>query len=130
MQKKYLFIKEEKGFILPFVLVISLIIILLVTTSIKMYQSELLITQNLIDQIKIDTIIQMSLERLKDDLNDKNHSEAQFTYTFPQGDEVYIQSTFLEDNTVNLTYEIIISQTEQYQVTQLYSFDNIVDYEE
>lgn len=127
MKKLSHFTENEQGFILPLVLIVSLIIIMLMTTVIKIYQNELKITQNLIEQIEIDTIIQMSFEQVKNDLMNTEQTEGEFVFTLPQQSQAKIQYHFLESDIVNLHYKIKLANEELYEVTQIYSIkDNII----
>lgn len=124
MKKQYHFIKSEQAFFLPLVLVSSLIIILIITTFITMYHSEIMMTENLIHNLKVDTVIQMSLEQFKMDFYDLNESKGNLYYTFPNGKKVNLQYTFVANNDVMLYYQINLDE-EYYDVSQFYNLDNI-----
>lgn len=126
MLKQFHFIKNsENGFFLPFVLVISLVIILLITTFIKMYESEIVMTKNLINQLEVDTIVQMSLEQFKQVIDELDHIEGELTYTYPKQYEANIRYMFLDDEDVKLSYKIKLSNEDLYDVTQFYSLRNM-----
>lgn len=82
--KKYLkWIKNERGQMLLFVLISASIIFMLFTTSIKLYMNTIEDTQALLDQLEVETLIQMS----KVDLLSNNEKEqSNFYFVYPNGE--------------------------------------------
>jgi len=118
MVKQSHFVNKSQGFFLPLVLIMSIIILLIITTTVKIYRSELNITKNLIQQLEVDTIIQMGLEKFKDDSSNIEQTKGIITYSLPKEYNVNIQYHFVEENVVKLDYDIELQSNESYQITQ------------
>ncbi|ASN05242.1 competence type IV pilus minor pilin ComGG [Virgibacillus necropolis] len=86
MRKSTPFLNEEKGFILPIVLLIAALLFLFVSTNITIYHNELTIAKNEISQLKIDTLFQMGRSKLKNEISSLNPRSGTVEYSFPDGD--------------------------------------------
>lgn len=117
MEKRFQFINNEYGFFLPLVSIMSLIIIIIVTTCIKMYQSEIIITKNIINNLQIDTVIQMSLEQFKLEVHHFDKINGEVNYSFPNDHTVNVKYTFLDDDDILLDYRINIKD-DHYEIAQ------------
>ncbi|MBC5637204.1 hypothetical protein H8S33_10325 [Ornithinibacillus sp. BX22] len=84
MRKRLDFVHNEKGFILPSVLLLTTFVLLNFSTNMLAYQHDLKITYNLIEQINAQTLFQMSYITYKKDYVPQNKDEN-LTYQFPNG---------------------------------------------
>ncbi|WP_375050429.1 hypothetical protein [Virgibacillus sp. JSM 102003] len=86
MKRQLLFTGSSKGFILPYVLFIIAISLIIITASINMYQNEIQITHNQINQLKIETLLQMARTSFKEEVLLGNDLDNPIHYQFPYGD--------------------------------------------
>lgn len=108
MKKNSTFINEEKGFILPLVLLIATLLFLFVSTNIAIYKNEMSITKNELDQIKIDTLFQMGRAKFKDDLTVLTQESGTVYYTFPNGN-VEVSFKMDTEDVYELTFSVSTS---------------------
>lgn len=82
------FIIGDKGFVFPFVLLVSAAIFILFFTAIQLYETEQKMTKNLLGHLQVETIYQMSLHELKEEFSIKNPGvkNAKRAYHYPQGE--------------------------------------------
>lgn len=85
MKRLFLFIDSEEGFILPIVLVTAIIIFTMITSHIYIYKNDMHITSNHQEQLKMETLFQMSLIYVQEDLPTIEHFPSYLTYEFPYG---------------------------------------------
>ena|SRR5690625_61740 len=112
MKKDLLSIKNEKGFYLPFVLVVSIISLSATITSIFIYQNEIEATNLLLQQLEVETMRQVTMERFHMDQMYLEVDTGEFQYELPYsiatgnyyvGDEdVFMEFQIKTDD---LTYE-------------------------
>ncbi|MBU5466391.1 hypothetical protein KQI49_06020 [Virgibacillus sp. MSJ-26] len=105
MRNKFFYFNNQRGFFLPYVLFIVSLTFLLVTTNIKLYDNEIHMMHHLIEQIKIETLIQMSHMKYREDVNQSNHIPEVISYTFPSGD-VTISFLNHKENRAFVHYQI------------------------
>lgn len=89
MKKRLSFINNEQGFSLPYVLFIIILSFIVIIANIKIYQNELHMMKHLTDQVKVETLIQMSLAKFKEDISsndDLTSIEDETFYSFPSGE--------------------------------------------
>lgn len=86
MRNKLYYFTNQRGFFLPYVLFIVSLTLLIVSTNIKLYDNEIHMMHHLIEQIKIETLIQMSHMKYKEDVNRNDHIPEVTSYSFPSGD--------------------------------------------
>ena len=89
MKKRLSFINNEQGFSLPYVLFIIIRSFIVIIANIKIYQNELNMMKHLTDQVKVETLIQMSLAKFKEDISsndDLTSIEDETFYSFPSGE--------------------------------------------
>ncbi|GAB4073457.1 hypothetical protein GCM10028778_09640 [Barrientosiimonas marina] len=104
--KKQLFITTDgQGFIFPYVLFVVSLALIILTASIQSYQSEISIAYNQSEQLKIETLIQMSRTQLANDLSNQPESNGEKSYNWPYGD-VTVKYTKLNDQTYWLYFQI------------------------
>jgi|SRR5690625_4853480 len=83
---------NESGFYLPYVLMVSLITLTVISSSILSYQNEMEATYYLLEQIEAETLIQMGSAQFKKEELYKNNDHGKITYELPNG-IVYIEYT-------------------------------------
>lgn len=105
MKKNLMFISDGKGFILPLVLLIAALLFLFVSTNVAIYKNEMIITKNELTQIKIDTLLQMSRAKFKEEISAHMQNNGIAQYTFPDG-KVKIEYQILPENVYQLTFSI------------------------
>lgn len=106
MKKQLLFMNNESGFLLPYVLFISIIIFVVIASTIQMYQNEIWLTYQNIDQLKVETLFQMGYEKFIDENTHKDLDEKKIVqYTFPDGD-VSIEFTKKDEDEGQLLFQI------------------------
>ncbi|HLR75272.1 MAG TPA: competence type IV pilus minor pilin ComGG [Virgibacillus sp.] len=102
--KKQLSFMNNSGFILPYVLFIITIILIVLSASIHIYKQEINMTHHHIEQLKIETLIQMSIMAFKDDYLNDSLDSGSVTYNFPYG-------TVHTDYSVETTSTILMQLT-------------------
>src|SRR5690625_5052207 len=85
MKQSLLNYKNERGFYLPFVLFVALIVFSTITTAIIIYQNELAIEHQLWEQIKSETIAQMAVYEFKNGKQYLQMPHGTIEYEFPPG---------------------------------------------
>src|SRR5699024_10257113 len=128
------FTREQKGFILPFVLFILTLIMLIVISGIQIYKNNIQLTHQHVEQLKIETLFQSAYTLFQQELLEgevilpefSNRNELK-TYPFPDGEVIVIAYLVEEETNFNqghdpplhhLTFRVI---TDEYT----YSFLNI-----
>ncbi|WP_217586702.1 competence type IV pilus minor pilin ComGG [Lentibacillus saliphilus] len=92
MQRKLSFIKLQSGFVLPYVLFGAAIVLLVLSSSIQLYQNEIQITELELEHIKIETLFQMGYSTYLANRQEDSWPNSA-SYSFPQGDVeiVYVE---------------------------------------
>ncbi|GAA0443378.1 hypothetical protein GCM10008983_20740 [Lentibacillus halophilus] len=88
MKKISLYIDNQKGFILPFVLFFIAIALISITASTQLYHDELSIAEDHDEQVKLETLLQMSRVQLKNDITYDKDIPNPVRYPFPYGHAV------------------------------------------
>ena len=76
---------KEAGFFLPYVLFITSLVFIVITASINIYQQDIQITHQYIDQLRIETLFQMGQAKFKEEYLPNEMGTIQVKYTFPDG---------------------------------------------
>lgn len=105
MRKNLLYINNQKGFVLPLVLLIAALLFLFVSTNVAIYKNEMIITKNELAQLKIDTLFQMSRAKFKDEIATIKQDKGTVDYIFPNG-RVKIAYEFLPVDIYQLTFSV------------------------
>ncbi|MUV39645.1 hypothetical protein JNUCC1_03529 [Lentibacillus sp. JNUCC-1] len=95
MPKPSFFINQS-GFILPYVVFISALVLIALSASIHMYHNEIYMTDIEMENIKTETLLQMGYTNYMKTIETGESPGEQF-YTFPQG-RVHIQ--FVESKAI------------------------------
>lgn len=134
MRKKLDIIHNEKGFSLPYVLLITSIVLLYLTSSIISLHQNLTMTNNTLEQIKAQTLFQMGYtrfrtekldEKVKEKLYEKiqlNNSEP-IIYQFTYG-ETKITTTTTNNSLIHIHVEITTTNNYYYSVTKSLNFSS------
>lgn len=87
------FTRNAKGFVLPYVLFVLVIVMVLVVSAIHIYQNNMQLTKHHIQQIQFETLFQMGLASFKEDvtkddlpLSQSPDDKQKKLYAFPDGD--------------------------------------------
>lgn len=99
------FIKSEAGFFLPYTFVIALITMLVVMTGVEIYKNEMMLSNRMIDQLEIETLIQLGRDRLLQEVPLSHFKENKITYTFPSGTSE-IEFVKIEEGNINIFLKI------------------------
>ncbi|MGY0692926.1 hypothetical protein ACW2QC_09085 [Virgibacillus sp. FSP13] len=106
MKNKSSYINRQGGFILPYVLFIVAIVLLVLTTKVNMYQNDIHIANNHIEQLEIETLLQMGRAKFVDEFSIETIKETgNKTYTFPPG-IVKITYTRINEMEYQLLFQI------------------------
>lgn len=92
MKKQWLYLTNNDGFYFPMVLVVTAFVMIFLGTFIYLYQNELLLSEQTIQQIEAETFIQMSRTEFIQEIKDGLAPFGEVEYTYPNG-EVNIQYT-------------------------------------
>lgn len=106
MKKPLCHFIDQRGFFLPHVLFIISLTLLIVSANIKIYSNEVYMMNQLTEQIKIETLMQMGYARYKEDLENGEDMANVMWYTFPSG-KVKVTYVSREENKVFVRYQII-----------------------
>src|SRR5690625_7303494 len=85
MKRYFQFIISERGFTYPFIVLIISLILIVLFKSIEQYKQDIIMTENHLEHLRFDTIVQMSLDHLKRDLSQDKELKNVF-YAFPEGE--------------------------------------------
>ncbi|HLR08249.1 MAG TPA: hypothetical protein VK136_03160 [Bacillota bacterium] len=101
MKKLSFSIHDQHGFFLPSILFVTTLALVVLSVSIQMYRNELEITHNQIEQLRVETLLQMGREQFIDDRNKNQLKVNPVVYSFPHG-EIEIQYLQLEEDLYQL----------------------------
>ncbi|MFD1038477.1 competence type IV pilus minor pilin ComGG [Virgibacillus byunsanensis] len=115
MKKILSFISNQEGFVLPYVLFFAALALFVVIASTDRYSNDVQITHNQIEQIRIETLVQMGRAKLLDELA-HIPQDSPITYSFPDG-VVEISIISIKDNQYNLHLNVTTSSGSVYDTT-------------
>lgn len=98
---------------LPLVLIIISLVIVLMSSNIHHYHNNLAITKNQIDQVTMETLIQIAREKLKRKLLENEQLDKE-TFTLPQG-EVNVRITQLDEHSYQLLFTVTLDEQSKFQ---------------
>ncbi|HLR80675.1 MAG TPA: competence type IV pilus minor pilin ComGG [Bacillota bacterium] len=116
MKNQSFFTNNDNGFFYPYVMFITAILFIVTTANINIYSNEIHLTKQLIEQTKIETLIQMGLTTFKEDVTTFKHPEGTVSYEFPSGqvniafstrDERYMQLDLKIETDTNYRHEVV-----------------------
>lgn len=118
MKEYFLQTTNERGMFLPFVLFIILILFSVITTMTLIYKNETKISHQLWEQMKAETIVQMSKAKFKAErIYEENEAGTQI-YHFPVGEVLIIYSKS-SDRMYDLILEVTTDGDEQFIMNAL-----------
>lgn len=117
MRKKCTSLNKETGFYLVYVSVLAIVFLLLLTTSIKIYHTELYVTHSLLEQTEVETIVQMGRAKLKEDKPFKNEHTGTVFYTFPLG-TIEIMYNKKSTTELNVQYKIQTNRKNEFILSE------------
>ncbi|RDW19194.1 hypothetical protein CWR48_09090 [Oceanobacillus arenosus] len=123
MIKELSFTNNENGFILPYVLFITSLVFIIVTTNIMMYGNDLQLTENQIEQVKIETLFQMQREKFKQEMKEHGLPKPVTTYLFPDG-TVKITIIRSTDQVHELNIDITTNNNQHYSIANTLVINN------
>lgn len=106
---------NETGFILPSVVFLIFVLFVIFLANVSVYELELTMGEHHLEQVKIETLIQLGLESYKDDLQKSETFIPKKNYSFPYG-EVFISA--YEDKPrqiITINININTDQNQQYR---------------
>lgn len=104
--KEYLLqMDNERGTYLPFVLLITLILFSTITTMIAIYKNEKLISNQLWEFMKAETIVEMTKRTFVHEHVSELDEEGYISYSFPSGD-VFVTYNKVDDDIYSLFLKI------------------------
>src|SRR5699024_9100833 len=109
MKKQFYIMKNNRGFFFPYVVVIATILLVSVSTSLYLYKNEQRITENLVKQVKTETVFQMARARFLEEKVYESHSTGELLYVFPDG-EVEVVFEYVTDTEIQIDYWIILGE--------------------
>lgn len=110
------FINNDHGFVLPYVLFIAAFILIVLSANIQTYEHDIYMTEQHLEQLRIESILQMGHISLKNDLiNDNDLKSA--SYSFPYG-ELDVEIVRLDQNTFHVFKNVITKNKSKYKLTK------------
>ncbi|WP_088050629.1 hypothetical protein [Virgibacillus dakarensis] len=85
MKKQLSFINKQHGFFLPYVLFITAIVLFVLTVNTNTYKNDIRIIHNHLEQLKIETLVQMGREKFKVETGTHTDERGTVSYSFPPG---------------------------------------------
>ncbi len=89
----------------PFVLFITVLVLMIITATAYHYQNNIVMTKNQIEQLKIETMVQMSRKKVKQELIQNGELKEQMDFSFPYGD-VSLRINAIPSNKYTLLFTI------------------------
>lgn len=106
---------NDKGYIFPFVLFVALVMFSAVTASILIYRNEIMISNQILEQMTAETIVQMSVHRFKEEKPFIILPTGTISYQFPSGSvEVFYEP--IEPNYYNLILTIETNKKKTFSI--------------
>ncbi|WP_077326963.1 hypothetical protein [Virgibacillus siamensis] len=123
MKNPFMYINDQRGFILPYVLFITALLIITITASIRLYHNELIITESQAEQVKVETLFQMAHSQFTDNLPNKNNpADNPVMYHFPYGN-VKIEYIRMDTETYHLYVTITTNKQTIVSLTHRFTVD-------
>lgn len=116
MKKRCVLIFNERGYILPSIILMIFIALIGLTATISIYHEEMEMTKSHIEQLKIDTLIQMAYTKFKENYPFIEQYHEEVHYSFKDGD-VSLTYTVLDDLRVNV-YVYVETDNNAYHSTR------------
>lgn len=122
MKSQLFYTNDENGFVLPYVLFVTTLILILVSANIQHYQRDAEMTKAHIQQLKMETLFQMGREKIKTEIGSLKLPET-VTYHFPDGN-VRIEVSNMDINKFELYFTITAASNDySYKITDVLQHD-------
>lgn len=115
MKESYFQMTNEHGMFLPFVLFIALILFSVITTLTLIYKNEVKVSAQLWEQMKAETIVQMSKRKFIAEQLYLESDAGTTVYSFPSGEAV-ITYTKMEDHLYILALDIMTDDKQNFSM--------------
>ncbi|WP_028783202.1 hypothetical protein [Thalassobacillus devorans] len=114
----------HNGFVFPFVLLLSLLLLGVTTTSIQLYQNHQYITQLHLDNIVMDTLFQCGIAKFHKEMSSLEElpKSGEVMYLFPDG-EASINYTWIEGRTYDLQLVITTNKGVKNKFGRVYKLE-------
>lgn len=122
MRKKLFYITNQNGFFLPYVLFIISLTLLIVSANIKIYHNEIYMMNQLTEQIKVESLIQMGHMKYKHEMMNNEKFPETILYTFPLGD-VKVSYISHKDNLVLVRYHVTTNKDIPFTIKSYINLD-------
>lgn len=110
---------NDSGYFFPFVIFISLILFSAVTASITIYQNELMISEQLFEQMKAESIVQMSIQQFTKERPYNENQSGEITYLFPSG-TVSLNYELMDENLYLIMLDIETDKKKSFLIKKLF----------
>ncbi|MEW9677521.1 hypothetical protein ABRT01_15270 [Lentibacillus sp. L22] len=124
MKNRSCFTNNQRGFIFPYVLFITAIILLVVTAKVSAYQNDIRISHNHENQLTIETLVQMGHEQFKQEMNKHPGKKGHVSYHYPPGN-VTITYTQKSPKKYDLLFQVPAND-KTYSTTMILELDEVV----
>lgn len=108
MKNKSFFLSNQAGFYLPYVLFLTVIVLFTVATQINIYQQDIQVTHQHLEQLRIETLNQMALKKVQQENDILELERWTVSYIFPYG-TARLKYHLIEDDIYNLHVDILTS---------------------
>jgi len=123
MIKYFCIMKNERGFYLPLVLVVSIITLSALITTAQLYKNELTASNLLLQQLDLSMMRDITIERFKSEINYNEFDSGEFEFKLEKNHS-YGEYEVLNDE-VRITFYI-----ETNDLTNSYFYSFLIDEEE
>lgn len=104
---------NTSGFMLPYVLLIVSIIFIVATANINIYEQEIEITEQYIEQLKVESLLQMAHDKFRNEHSSIKADRLTVEYDLPSG-LVIVSYTIVEEKLKHLHFEIFTDKQSHY----------------
>lgn len=128
MKKQLYFMNNQNGFFLPYVLFITSLVFILATSHIATYRSDLQITENQIEQLRIETLFQMGRTKFKNEVykGKFDGSNNKVFYLFPDGSVEILIKAF-DNEQFALFFTIFTNKRSGHKVNNLLQIGEVIE---
>lgn len=114
MKERLKYMKHESGFFLPYTLVVVLITLMILITSVQVYTNEVNISYRTMQQLEIETLIQMGIAKLVQEISFATFKRGKIVFEFPNG-RSELEFISLIDDDINLKFKITTTNNTIYE---------------
>ncbi|MDC3413399.1 hypothetical protein NC797_10745 [Aquibacillus sp. 3ASR75-11] len=120
MKKRYDLFHNQNGFLFPYVLFVMILILIFVSSNVAIYKNTVMYSDFYKEQLKIDTLVQMSTAKFKEEIvSTLPSSEGDRLYTFPDGTvQIYYQ---MQQEKIIASFSAVTDENASFITTQTFS---------